>query len=240
MIRKLIRKAGFDIVRYPYLFTQRQSLDKDLISNRLKLLKHFEVDLVLDVGANEGQYGKNLRKNGFEGKIISFEPLPTAFEVLSKKAQDDGLWEVNNFALGETIGELSFNVAGNSVSSSFLEMENAHTVSAPESRYVTSRVVPVKTLDLLFEKYTGYKKIYLKLDVQGFERHVLNGVSRHFHMIKGIQIEMSLIPLYKGEETFFEFSKFLLDAGFQLKSLEPGFFDSKTGQLLQVDGIWFR
>jgi hypothetical protein len=80
----------------------------------------------------------------------------------------------------------------------------------------------------------------LKLDVQGYEEKVLSGLENNLSRIDAIQIEMSLTELYVGEKTFFDQCKFLLARGFKLMSVEPGFYDTKTGQLLQVDGIWFR
>jgi hypothetical protein len=88
--------------------------------------------------------------------------------------------------------------------------------------------------------FQGYKNIYVKLDVQGYEKQVFEGFKVNLPEIKAIQIEMSLVELYHGETTFFEHSQFLIANGFKLMSLEPGFFDPKTGRLLQVDGIWFR
>jgi FkbM family methyltransferase len=239
MIRKLVRKLGFDIVRYPYRFKKRNLGDR-LKLNRVLLIEKHGIDLILDVGANIGQFGRELRKNGYRNQIISFEPLKDAFAKLKETAAGDVAWEVYNFAIGDKEGTATINVAGNLVSSSLLPMEKAHEESAPESKYIRTEEIAIKSLDQLFDNYRGYQNIYLKLDVQGFEKNVLEGIANNFNRIAGIQTEMSLVTLYKGEETFFDYSSYLMKHGFRLMSLEPGFYDVKTGQLLQVDSIWYR
>ncbi|MDX1547792.1 MAG: FkbM family methyltransferase, partial [Rhodothermales bacterium] len=95
--------------------------------------------------------------------------------------------------------------------------------------------------DAVFEDY--YRpgaRAYLKLDVQGYERHVLDGAARALPQILGLQLEMSLVPLYDGETPFHEMLTVLDGLGFTLMSVEPVHADARTGQLLQVDGIFFR
>lgn len=240
MIRSIIRKFGFDVVIYPARKTKENPKD-GLVQNRIKLLHTHAIDLVLDVGANTGGFARELRRSGYKGQIESFEPLTDAFLKLTAKSSNDPHWNVHNWALGESECESFINVAGNSVSSSILEMMPLHEKSAPESRYVTKEKIVIKPLSQLMPAYLNqYKKIYLKLDVQGFEHAVLKGLGQYINQIEGIQTEMSLEMLYAGELTFFEFSKNLLEMGFNLKSLEPGFANETTGQLLQVDGIWYH
>jgi len=241
ILRKLLRRLGFDIVRYPYKHIHRVvSISNEWQENRFKLIHKNNIDLVLDVGANDGRYGLQLRDNGYTGQIISFEPLKEEFLSLKHKASNDPMWKAFNFALGDSNTNLFINVAGNSQSSSILDMGQVHQESAPESLYVGTQSVEVKALDDIFEEFKNFKNIYMKLDVQGYEEKVFKGLVKNLSQIKAIQIEMSLVELYKGEKTFFDQCNFLLSNGFKLMSLEPGFFDPRSGQLLQTDGIWFR
>lgn len=236
----MLRSLGIDVVRYPYrgIISKPENVLKQ---NRVNLMRHHGIDLVMDVGANSGEYGKELRGLGFEGKIDSFEPLKEAFAALQLAAEGDALWQTHNFALGDHDHVTIINVAGNSVSSSMLPMMDIHQSSAPDSKYVSTESIQVKALDNLMENYQEhFNKIYLKLDVQGYEQHVLNGIQKNINSIRGIQTEMSLVELYDGETTFFEYSAKLQSMGFKLMSLEPGFYDKASGQLFQVDGIWYR
>lgn len=241
VLRNIVRRLGFDIVRYPYKY-KRTKIDviNEWRNNRFKLIHHNSIDLILDVGASDGHFGAELRKNGYTGQIISFEPLSDAFLKLKERAKLDTSWLVFNHALGESNVNTEINIAGNSQSSSILEMGMLHQTSAPESRYIGRQNIEVKRLDDLFDAYSVFGNIYLKLDVQGYEDKVFHGVDKNLSKIKGIQLEMSLVELYNGEKTFFEQCDFLLERGFKLTSLEPGFYHPTTGQLLQVDGIWFR
>jgi len=81
---------------------------------------------------------------------------------------------------------------------------------------------------------------YLKLDTQGFEGRVLAGAKSALPFIGLIQMEMPLLPLYRGELSFMELHHNLLNQGFQLVSLEPGYCEPATGHMVQVDGIYSR
>jgi len=82
--------------------------------------------------------------------------------------------------------------------------------------------------------------VLLKIDVQGFERNVLEGAKESLKKIIGVQVEMSVIGMYEGELTYLEMIDYLAQYGFVLYSFENGFFNNDTGQLYQVDGIFFK
>ena len=230
-IQKLLSLAGMKVIRYPEADLRR----------RLLLIDNFRINKILDVGANAGFYAIEMRKLGFKGDIISFEPLKDAFEKLARASSKDARWQAQNIALGDADTESMINIAGNSYSSSLLDMMPAHLESAPESDYINKQAVQVRKLDSIFSQY--YKpgdNILLKIDTQGFEKNVLEGAAQSLQKIKGIQLEMSVVELYQGEMLYHEMTGYLKERGFELYSLENGFWNKKTGQLLQVDGIFFR
>jgi hypothetical protein len=99
----------------------------------------------------------------------------------------------------------------------------------------------VRKLDTIFpDYYQEGDHILLKLNTQGFEKEVLAGAARSLDKVTGFQLEMSLIMMYEGEMLYSDMISFLKEKGFHLFSLENGFSDPKTGQLLQIDGIFFR
>jgi FkbM family methyltransferase len=222
---------GIEIIKYP-----TPELDR-----RIKLLKNYNIDTVLDVGANIGQYGSELRNIGFNGKIISFEPTSEAFKKLQKLAKNDKNWDVHNFSLGDFDGETEINIAKNSVSSSMLESLPQLTLSAPDAKFINKETISVKKIDSIFEELDlKNKNIYLKIDTQGYENMVINGAKNSLTQIKGIQIEMALIPTYEDAITFEAMIEKLKSFNFNTTSIESGYYDKNTGKLLEVDGVFFK
>jgi FkbM family methyltransferase len=208
---------------------------------RARLLRSWDVTLVLDVGASEGSYARQLRRIGYPGRIISFEPLSEPFAVLRDATERDPLWDCRRLALGAETAEREINVAGNSTSSSLLEMEERHVQSAPQATYVGTERTQVATLDSIWSELGAEgERLYLKLDVQGFELEVLRGAGAHLESIECVQTELSFVPLYRDAPSFLEVVEFLGARGFRLAGLEEGHDDVRTGEMLQADGIFVR
>ncbi|MBS2027838.1 MAG: FkbM family methyltransferase [Deltaproteobacteria bacterium] len=230
-VRTLTRRLGVDLVRYEPTRSVNQ--------RRLRLIQSQGVDLVVDVGANIGQYVSALRTDGYRGQVVSFEPLGDAFAALSTRARNDGAWRAVRSAVGREAGTVSLNVAGNSFSSSMLPMLSKHLANAPDSKYTRVEQVPMDTLDeLTVDLRKQFERLYLKIDVQGLEGQVLDGAAETLSRVRALECELSLVPLYEGQSMFTEIVDRLQRSGFGLVSIEPGFADQKTGQLLQVDGIF--
>jgi FkbM family methyltransferase len=232
--RQFLRRIGLEINRFNTSQSHAARVGAQLRNN--------EIDCVLDVGANDGGYGEFIRVAGFKGHIVSFEPQADAHRALVKKCRGDGKWHIAaRMALGDAEGELDINIAGNSASSSLLRMLPSHAESAPQSKYVRKERVAVHRLDALDEPIiTAATRIYLKIDTQGYEMPVLLGASGIMDKIVGVQLEMSLIPLYEGQSLFQELLAWLDEAGFEMWGVVPGFMNQKTGRMLQLDGIFYR
>jgi FkbM family methyltransferase len=233
-LRRRLWGLGFDLARF--------KPESHPIARRRRLMSSLRIDVALDVGANAGQFAHHLRSDlGFEGRIYSFEPLNVPFRRLQSRAAEDPNWQAFNFALGEVEGMATINVAANSESSSMLEMLPLHMEAAPESRFVGTEEVEIRTLDAIFDHlcHPG-EGVYLKIDTQGFEGRVLRGADRCLPKIDTVQVEMSLTPLYSNELTFGELYQLLLGKGYAMVDLEPHFTNPQTGQLLQADAIFHR
>ena len=233
LVKNILRKTGYDLIQYNYRGSP--------VARRMLLLRHYDIELIFDVGANDGRYGVDMRDNGYKGRIVSFEPLVSAFQALQQRTQNDPKWEARHLALGAAPATAKINVASNSLSSSMLEMLPRHIKLNPDSVYVETEEITVSTLDLLFDTYYGEgDSALLKIDTQGYEKHVLEGASRSLENIIGIQVELSLVPLYRGELTMADMVSYLSELGYTLMSIEPVIGDAETGQLLQVDGLFFK
>lgn len=211
---------------------------------RLKrLLELYEIDTVLDIGANVGQWAKSLRSASYEGDIISFEPIPEAHAMLSRRAGGDRRWIVAPpMAIGERDGEVLLNIAANSLSSSLLEMLPRHREAAPDSLTTGQIKVQLRTLDSLIGNVINDsdQRIFCKIDAQGYEMQVLRGGRILLPRIAGFQMELSLVTLYAGSMLYMEMISELKRLGFELFDIYPAFTDPNNGRVLQVDGVFFR
>jgi len=154
----------------------------------------------------------------------------------------DRRWTVApRLAIGGSDGKAKINVSANSVSSSILPMLPTHLVAEPKSTYIRTETVELRRLDTVADEYLSEDDhVFLKSDTQGMEFEVLRGAGRLLDRIAGLQVELSLIPLYEGEHLFETMICEIRDRGFELWSLVPGFAVKNNGRLLQVDGIFFR
>lgn len=207
----------------------------------LVLLKKHNIDLVLDVGANKGQFAIQLLKSAYTGRIISFEPLPGVYDELKQLSDKYPKWQTENLAVGNELGSISINVSENTESSSVLPMLNSHFELAPESKYINAITVPITTLDQYCSenKIVG-QNVFLKIDVQGYEDSVISGSLNLLNRVKVLQLEISFTPLYEKSLVYYEMMQKLEGIGFSLYTLLPAFSDYKTGQVFQVDAVYVK
>ena len=231
-IQKVVNKFGYRVTKYPNEAQRR----------RIKLLELNEIHVVIDVGANGGQFGYELRMMGYKGRILSFEPLSDAFQQLKKTAIDDTNWQVVNLALGDKDEESMINVSSNLVSSSILSMNNSVLTDAANVRFVGSEPITIRKLDTILHNFVdlGKDNLFIKIDAQGYEGKILAGADESMKDIKGVQIEMPLTEMYKGQMLFIPILLKMYDMGFELQGLEQGFHDPTTLQLYEIDGTFFR
>ncbi|MEW2610681.1 FkbM family methyltransferase [Streptomyces sp. NPDC047880] len=232
--RLAAQRFGLDVNRFPQC-----SPDHRVV----QLICRSRIDVVLDVGANRGQYAAMLRRFGYRGRIVSFEPLHEPQRTLRRRAAADPLWTVSPYALGDSDRTVDINVAGNgAASSSVLPMLSRHTEACPESRYVDVQQAEQRRLDTLWPHLAGpEERVFLKLDVQGYEGAVLEGAVDRVRQCSGLQMEVSCVPLYEGGLLLEEALGIAQRRyGMTLAALVPGFSDHRTGQLLQCDVVFLR
>jgi len=227
-LRSRLGRFGLDLGRDPY-------------ANRLvRALTAHDIDCVLDIGANVGQYGGLLRAAGFTGRIVSVEPLSSAFEVLARRAARDPKWLTLNTGVGAEVGRASMNVSANSYSSSVLEMRSTHLAAAPDSVVIDTEQIPLTTVaDLVAAQEIGVSRCLLKVDTQGYESEVLAGAGDLLDVFGGVQLELSFVELYAGQELFDTLVERVRGHGLVLWAFEPGFSD-QDGRMLQCDGLFLR
>lgn len=233
--RMIARAAPSELLRY---FSERNWRRKFV-----KQLESLNVNVVFDIGSNTGQYAASLRKAGYQGRMVSFEPLSQPFATLEKRASKDPLWECRRHALGDVDGTVSVNIAGNAAqSSSVLPMLKSHQDAFPPANYVGVEDVAVYRLDSVASQILRPTDVtFLKIDVQGFEKQVLAGsASTLADSCVGMQLELSFLPLYEGSMLIPEALEWAYSMGFRLTGLLPCFVDPRDGRMLQADGVFLR
>ena len=205
------------------------------------MLECAAITVLLDVGANEGQYGLSLRASGWTGRIVSFEPLHAAFTQLRAVADADSAWTAVELALGDIAEDVELNVSGTPMSSSFLPMLPAHEHLVPRSGYTHTEWVRCVRLDDVFDELVGREmSVGLKLDVQGFEMHVLRGAVNALSRITFIETEVNLDHLYDGQPTAAGVIRYLDESGFRLVGVGPEHVSPVTGHTSWINATFRR
>jgi FkbM family methyltransferase len=231
--RMALQRLGIDITRYPAQATEYGAHRAFVMA---------DPDLVLDVGANRGQFATQLRRLGYTGQIASFEPGAQAFDALLGNSRTDARWSAHKIAVGNATGEVTLHIAANDgASSSILNMLDAHRSAAPAAQFVADEVVQLTRLD----EFAGAAQAVpmrpaLKIDTQGFERQVLEGCGAWLDQMVSVRLELSIVELYEGSWLWREAADWLTGRGLELAAVIPGFSDPTTGRMLQFDGIFSR
>lgn len=202
------------------------------------------VEAVLDIGANTGQFAQVLLADGYQGEILSFEPLEQEHAALCRSAAGHPRWYVHaRAALGNSSGTIDMHRAANSVSSSAIPILEAHIHAEPSSRTIGTEIATVLPLDAVSHPVLDRARSFcLKLDTQGYEHQILSGATSFLSTrdVPIIHTEMSLVELYEGQATFLDHLLLMRSLGFEIFHLQPGFTDQTTGQSLQLDAIFLR
>ncbi len=213
----------------------------DHVQRRVLLMKSRGIDLVLDVGANTGQFGTLLRQLGFRGRIISFEPLKDAFATLRQITANDPLWDCHNLALGDSDRTALINISANSYSSSFLPVSARSVRIEPTIAYVGQEAARIRRLDAILDSLARPEEvIYLKIDTQGYELNVLKGALGVIDRIPLIQLETAFSEGYEKQPLIEETISFLRHLRYRIVSIEPGWEDPRTAEMLEADLIFAR
>jgi FkbM family methyltransferase len=204
------------------------------------ILSRLEVSTVIDVGANTGQYAQEIRALGYSGLLISFEPVPDAFAQLSLRSARLGNHLVVPAALGATEGSAQLCVTHDTTCSSLLRPESWMLSAHEGAREKQIIPIQVRTLDSFCDLVPPNAPSYLKIDTQGNEYEVLLGASKVLEGVAAIEVELSLVPLYRGQQLLPAVWALIQERGFEPYWIERGYRDRISDRLTQVDAIFIR
>ena len=230
-IKRAARRMGYEVRQYTPL--------RSYTAAREQLFASLGIDVVVDVGANAGQYGTLLRELGFRGRLISLEPMPEAFAALERIAAADGSWSALRLAAADIDGEVELRVTADSRSSSVLA-RNERFADRPGWAPREVVAVPARRLATLVPELLAPRdRAHLKVDVQGYERQVLDGAGGTLAGFDSLELELNVAPLYDGQAQLVDLLPLITELGFHMVSLEPILLDDR-GRLIELDGLFAR
>lgn len=225
-IQNVFRKLGYELIHTHNL----KKLQKKTFPYHLKsLFQTIDIQCVLDVGANTGGYRNFLREDvGYQGLILSFEPISKHVEILRQLAEKDSKWFIYGFALGNEDSDKQMNSMKRGNFSSFLEPDQT-IISIANNVVEEKEKVAIKKLDsiidILKEEHL-INNIYLKMDTQGYDLEVVKGAENTLPQVLALQTEMSLKNIYQNMPSFMESYEVLSQKGYEITGMFPIFRDS--------------
>jgi len=243
LVKRSIRRALVALANSrDYTFFPNWEFDERVIVRHLKpLFETYQIQCVLDVGANVGQFGDVVRhKLRFRGMIHSFEPVNQFVQQLKQKTSRDDAWKIHQIALGSRQEQIDINVTQSPGLSSFLSPTSEAVKDFWERSAILERQpVAVDTLDNFVRRLDGGTlpgPTFLKIDTQGFDLEVLRGAEKTLESVRAVQFEASVRPIYEGMPDFREVLDFLMNRGFVLSAMFPVNHD-QSRRLIEFDCV---
>lgn len=225
IVRRAVRRTGF----------RRQ-----IAPTFVEVMRAQRIDVVLDIGANDGDFGREIRDEGYRGRIVSFEPNPHAYARLCKAIAHDPLWEAHQLGAGDVAGELTLSIAQADVFSSFKGVSEFGARSAQASEAMSARVPVVRLDDFLAGRPDLVARTYLKIDTQGFEMEVLRGTGDMLERMAAVQAELGLVKTYADEEDWLEVVRWMRGRGFEIGTAICNAAIAQAAQVREFDFVFVR
>lgn len=229
MIKKMFDLLGYELVK---------KKESPLLGAHLKkIIEGYKINLVIDVGANNGQFGRLLREIGYKGDILSFEPVSSTFEKLQKNSVNDKKWRQVKLALGNKKGTGVINVFDSTDFSSILNPNEFGKKTFQQIRTSQAETIEIDTLDNILANDNDLKtrRIFLKMDTQGYDLNVFNGAKNSLNSIVAILSEISFLPIYEGMPDYHQVLKEFEINGFAVTGLFPVTRNNNLS-LIEMDG----
>lgn len=202
-------------------------------------LTNRNINTVLDVGANTGQFAQRIHKIIPQASIISFEPIPSCYQQLVQNTTHMPV-RAFNFALGDKTEQLEMNISQHSPSSSVLEMADLHKEAFAGTDFLKKETISVRTLDEVAPELGELGKFIIKIDVQGFEDKVIKGGAETIKKAELIVIETSFRELYKGQMLFGGIYNLLIDLGFIFMGNVTQAPNPEDGSILYAESLFIN
>ncbi len=228
---RILMFSGYEFLAYPDCSVgYRISWHKDGLFeyDYMKLFLRFvqSEDVFLDIGANVGAYTLLAASLATNGRVIGVEPMPETFARLEENIMRNGLIDrvdLVNKALGKESGFVMFQAQ--------VPSTHSHVVVDAGARDNEVRI-PCTTLDELAEELRITRCDFVKIDVEGYEEHVILGGRNFFKALapKIVLFEASGACLAYGSDLTEAFEMFA-ELGYRI-----GFYRHEKNRISLVRG----
>ena len=243
--RRLLQRRGYTVFSDRPPRDLANPLGIELAAHRLLLRAVLEsrgVNCVIDVGAHTGGYGSQLRQAGYQGEIVSVEPVAASFDALRARAESDPRWHARRLALGGAPGTATLQVAREANFTSFLRPTRFSLDWFGGSAVEREEEVEVKRLDAVFDAFVAHvaqPRVLLKTDTQGWDLEVIEGARGVLDRIDALQVELAVRPIYEGAVGWLEAVETLRRLGFRPAHLTTVARDAALG-VVELDCLLVR
>ena len=206
------------------------------------MLELYGVNCVFDVGANTGQYAKRLRRAGYRGRIVSFEPTSETFARLEKAAAQDPDWQVYRCGLGRTATTAEIHTGWKTMNSLLPPSDYGKDRYSRFAKSDTEEIVVRRLDEVMDEALAGLAdpRPYLKMDTQGYDLEVFAGAGKRIGEFVGMQSEVACLRLYEGSPGMAEAVAVYEAEGFGITGMYPVTREATTGRVIEFDCVMMR
>jgi FkbM family methyltransferase len=233
-VKKILQAAGFELRRINKNKFQPNRED------RFTWIRNLNIQTVIDVGANTGQFAAEIHAILPEAAICSFEPLRECYASLVDNMSHVQKFRAFNFALGNEDSQIEMHRNDFTPSSSILRMNHLCRQAFPFTSKDVIEKVAIRRLDHVAKDLDLVDNILIKLDVQGVEDRVIAGGARTIEVAKLLIVEMSFESLYDGQPLFDTIYETVKRMGFVYHGNFGQLLNPIDGNILQADGIFIK
>jgi FkbM family methyltransferase len=238
--RQLLHRAGIDVIRWPHR-PESGVIDWALA----EVLRTRDINCVIDVGGNKGQFAQRLRQLGYAGRIVSFEPSPTVLPEITAAAARDLDWIVRPVALSSEAGEAELRLHKEPQLNSLLDELPGVIDQIPKMERIGTATIALSTLEAEFPQVTAgiaEPRVLLKSDTQGHELEVLRGAGEKGldEAVLAVLVELVPQPIYSGQPAMTTVMDTIISDGFMVVAFEPLFESSDGLRPVELDGLFMR
>ncbi len=201
-----------------------------------------EIDLIVDVGGNQGQFAQTMMQVGYAGPILSFEPGSVAYAALTRHAAAHPNWTVApRMALGREAGEAQLTAFDRTDMNSLFAADPDMYKAFPRIRDGGVETVAVRRLDaVLPELAPTARRIFLKIDTQGSELAIIEGAAGIIDRVRMLQAEVPVHPIYEGCPVWMDVLRPIDELGFRPCLSSPGGINKRLNRQIDVDVVFVR